>query len=60
VEVPTWIGAIAGAVLTVLAIYAVITNPIKKLREDFASSVDKLREDLGGRVDEVAKEGREL
>ena len=54
-EVATWVTAIAGAVLAILAVFAVSTNPVKKLREDLKASLDS----VGDRIDEVAKEGRD-
>ena len=42
-EVAAWVGAIAGAVLAVLAALAFVTNPVKKLRDS---------------IDAVAEEGR--
>ena len=54
-ETATWIGALAGVVLAVLALIAFITNPIKKIRDNF----ENLRNDVGSRIDDVAKEGRD-
>ena len=69
-ELATWIGALAAAVIAGLGLYAVFTQPVKKLREQIeavakegreahgaiGSNIDSAVDKLTNRIDEVRKE----